>query len=121
VGDKKIPIALAIAIVMGAWSLHEWSDAHFVTRVYADSEDAKLAVKIEANGTLIKEHVSKYEINENKKAIALVQDQQFTLLQFENVNGKNTMTIRRTEELRRKLIDLNDIKICMQNGNGNCD
>jgi len=119
-GNQKIPIVLAVAIGLSLLSAKQWADINFVTTAKAEQSMGALSKKVDANGRLLKTHIDKYEINENKKAILLKQDQQFDLKQYVSANGENSMTLERAEDLRRELIDLNDIKLCLQAGRTNC-
>ena len=120
IGDRRVPLALVVIGIAATIGVHEWADVHYMPFSLAQAGDKALAKQIEANSQLLRGHIDVYELNENKKAIRLVQDQQFTLVQFEKVNGANDMTIKRAEELRRELVDLQDKKTCLLNGNDNC-
>ncbi len=123
IGDRRVPLILVAAVLAGGMGVHEWMDVHYMPHAQAQEADKELAAQIGVvmeqvtkNTTAIEEHNIDYAKNENKKAIGVVQDQQFALVQYEKANGSTEITIARAEELRRKLIDLQDRKICLQAG-----
>ena len=128
VGDKSVPIALVVGLLVGAMGLHEWADLHFVTNVRAEETETQMMSMIQANGEMMRSHLEEYDKNERKKArkdvarqIQRVQDQQYDLEQFERINGANEMTDKRQEDLRRSLLVLQDAKTCMASGHEDCE
>jgi len=127
-GNRKVPLTLVAAFLLSMWQLHEWADIHYMPSAVASEANVRMEGKIgdlveqvKQNSTAIESHNRDYRRNENKKAIDLVQDQQFNLIQYANANGSSQLIVERTEELRRKLEDLKDIKTCLANGNEDCD
>lgn len=131
VGDRRVPLALVLITAVLLYGLHEWADLHYMPFATAQASELAMMKKIDANGALLKNHISAYEsnekekdrmyqVNENKKAILVVRDQLFSLQQFEDVNGQNSMTKERREDLDVLLDDLMLIRQCFVNGNGTC-
>ena len=120
-GDRKVPVVLVVLVIGGLWMTHQWADGHYMPYAMAEANDKALSAKIDENTKLIKTHINQYKINENKKAIALVQDQQFNLSQFISVNGESELTQRRANELDRKLRDLEEQRQCLIAGRPNCE
>jgi len=131
VGDRRVPIVLVILLAAGLYYVHQWADVHYMPFKTAEASELVMMKKIDANGTLLKEHISTYEKNElakdrayrsseNKKAILVVNGQLFSLTQFEEVNGENSMTKSRRSALDQQLVDLDLIRECFVNGNYPC-
>ena len=131
IGDRRIPIVLVILLALGLYYIHEWADVHYMPFSVAQASEHAMMKKIEANGTLLRDHISTYEDNErkkdraykkneNKKAIGVIKDQLFSLEQYEEINGRNSMTKARRDELDRALEDLILVRTCFVNGNGDC-
>lgn len=132
IGAYKVPLAWVIALVIMLMATHEWADMHYmpVSDAMAADESIErkldanyrdLAGKIEVNSSLLKTHIQGYLINENRKAIELIKDQQFDLDQFIAVNGETQMTRERRNELERKLEILTEQRECLINHGERCD
>ena len=120
IGDRKITIGLAVAVIGAFVALQQWAQVEFIPRAQAEQSMKALSSKIDANNKLISDHVSVYEKNENRKAIGVIKDQQYALKQYVATNGSTPMTSRREEELGREMSDLLDIKACHERGGENC-
>jgi len=128
VGDKHIPVkTLLLMLLVGVIGL-KWADTHWITTAVASGMETKLVTMIAANTTLLTAHLKEYDKNERKKAkqevakkIERIQGQQYSLKQFESVNGPNEMTADRQEELRRALKVQEGIQACMRANGVECD
>ena len=118
--NERVTVGFAAAVIVAFIAIQQWAEVNFVTVASAEQSMQSLSNQIQANGTLISDHIDVYEKNENKKAILVVKEQQFELRQFVSANGTNSMTLDREEELKLKLVDLNDTKTCLQMGGDNC-
>lgn len=118
-GKKKVPIVAVVGVLMIMTALHEWADMHYMPVEIANASDTQLEKKIDANTTLIVDFIEGYELNENRKAIELIKDQQFDLKQFEASNGPSSMIDERRDELSRKLDILYEERECLRTSEQN--
>lgn len=131
-GQYKIPIAWLLAFGVMATAIHTMADSHYMLLGAAEAADQELedkielshkalAEKIERNSKLLLSHIQQYHINENRKAIELVEDQFFELEQYEKLSGPSQMTETRRHELERKLDALQEERECLRAGRADCD
>jgi len=119
-GDRKIPITVAVGILVLMIGLREWGDSHYMSVAQAQEADKKLSV-------MLVSHIDEYEkdkkidaVRQVRKDILRVQDQQADLTLFETVNGESDLTRQRSTAFSNRLKDLEDIKKCLMAG-GACE
>ena len=106
---------LFVGFRINAWTVDYLSD-FFLTTVAA----GEISAAVQANADAIYGHINEYKINEAKKSITGLQDQIFELKQWVGLNGANTETAQRENELGRRLISWLAYRDCLVAGSINC-
>jgi len=125
-GEKKVPILWVLIALMATFLAHEWADSHYLPIDVAKASELDLKNQITAlantiteNRQLTEAHIRDYNLNENRKAIELVRDQQFELQQYKALNGSNDLLVQREDRLERKLEILQEQRTCLLNTKDN--
>lgn len=119
-GEKRMPIALAVVMGFSVFWLYNWADLNFVSTAECAEYEARMLSLITTNGAIVREHIDEMNKKELRDDIKRVKDQQYTVRQFVEVNGANKLSRDRDEELRQELAELESISRCFDNGGAKC-
>ena len=118
---RQVPVVLVILGILAYVGGMRWAEVKFITRAQAEQSMETLSSQIDSTNKLISDHIDVYEVGENKKAIKVVKNEQYSLRQYVAASGSTPMTNQRAEDLTNDLSDLLDIKACLQRGGKHCD
>jgi len=88
-------------------------DDFFVTRAEATEQFETITAQVSTNETLIKSHINEYQLNENAKALARVDDHIYDIKSFISVNGESKLTRDRERDLNAEKAKLNRVRKCI--------
>ena len=118
--DWKIPATLAVAILVGLFSMYLWAVGAFVSKAQAAQDLQSLSKKIEANGHLIAGLEDSIDLNEVRRDIKTTRNQQYSLSVQIAQAGETSLSDQRRVELDNDMIDLEKLEICLVLGKASC-
>lgn len=112
-----MPIILILGLIVLGFRANNitvgYLDDFFVTRAEADDHAEQITSQVADNTRLLVSHISEYKLNENAKAMRVVENEIYNLELWVAQNGDTELTQRRLRDLRSDISRLGRVRACI--------
>lgn len=119
--EQKIPIGLAISLVLFFFLVRDWHMETFVTHAHADSQTQAVQEDIAQNRRLITDLRSEIRIKAALNKVDDLEQQKFLLERDQKLNGSTSESLLRMRAVESKLVHAEEYRDCLLLERPNCE